>query len=144
MSMEPIQIVIDTNIVVSAARSRRGTSFELLSMLDTGAFKINLSQALILEYEEKLKQLAKPKGPEALALVDRFLDYLISMANTTTVPVSLRDGAHEADQFVLDLAVASRARFIVTYNKRHYVGAGAYGVEAIAPYEFLRFLGDMQ
>ena len=53
--MAPIQVVIDTNVLVSASRSRRGASYRLVRMIGDPRFQINLSCALLLEYEEKLK-----------------------------------------------------------------------------------------
>jgi predicted nucleic acid-binding protein len=45
------------------------------------------------------------------------------------------------DEFLLELAVASQAGFIVTYNIQYFRGAEAYGVRAITPGEFLRTIG---
>lgn len=48
--------MIDTNVFISALRSRRGASFKLLSLVGSGAFEINLSVPLILEYESVAKR----------------------------------------------------------------------------------------
>lgn len=48
------QIVLDTNVIYSALRSRRGASFRLLSLLDSARFEINLSVPLVIEYEDVL------------------------------------------------------------------------------------------
>jgi len=42
------RIVLDTNVLVAAARSRRGASFRVLSLVGTGRFEIALSVALVL------------------------------------------------------------------------------------------------
>jgi predicted nucleic acid-binding protein len=47
--MEKPDIVIDTNVVVSALRSRRGASHRLLLLVDSGKFQTNLSVPLFLE-----------------------------------------------------------------------------------------------
>ncbi|MGI9175166.1 MAG: PIN domain-containing protein [Rhodothermales bacterium] len=47
--MSTTQIVIDTNVTVAGLRSRRGYAFQLLSLVDTGHFEINLSVPLVLE-----------------------------------------------------------------------------------------------
>jgi predicted nucleic acid-binding protein len=51
--------------------------------------------------------------------------------------VALRD---PGDDFVIELAVASRAQFIVTHNVRDFVGAREYGIHVIRPHELLRIL----
>ena len=48
------QVVIDTNVIVAGLRSRRGSAFQLLTLIDTGQFDIHLSVPLVLEYTEVL------------------------------------------------------------------------------------------
>ena len=48
--------VLDTNVIVSALRSRRGPSFRLLSLSGSGRYEICLSVPLVLEYEEVLQR----------------------------------------------------------------------------------------
>jgi predicted nucleic acid-binding protein len=43
------QVVIDTNVLVAALRSRRGASFRLLDLLEDPRWQANLSVALALE-----------------------------------------------------------------------------------------------
>mgnify|MGYP000367823680 CR=1 FL=1 len=42
------QVVIDTNVIVAGLRSRRGSAFQLLSLIGTGQFDIHLSVPLVL------------------------------------------------------------------------------------------------
>ena len=42
-------VVIDTDVIVSALRSNAGVSFILLSLIDSGKFKINISVPLNLK-----------------------------------------------------------------------------------------------
>ena len=49
--MEKFSIVIDTKVIISALRSRRGASFKLISMLKQDTFHFNISVPLVLEYE---------------------------------------------------------------------------------------------
>ncbi|HEX9731443.1 MAG TPA: PIN domain-containing protein [Thermoanaerobaculia bacterium] len=48
------QIVIDTNVFISAQRSRRGAASKLLSLVGTGLFEVHISVPLVLEYEDVL------------------------------------------------------------------------------------------
>jgi len=50
------QVVIDTNVLVAALRSRRGASFRLLDLLGDPRWQANLSVALALEYEQVAKR----------------------------------------------------------------------------------------
>ena len=53
-----VQIVIDTNVRVAAARSNAGASFELLRLYAAGdtRWQWNISTALLIEYEAVLKR----------------------------------------------------------------------------------------
>ncbi len=48
------QVVIDTNVIVAGLRSRRGSAFRLLTLIDKGQFDIHLLVPLVLEYTEVL------------------------------------------------------------------------------------------
>jgi len=56
--MKRYQIIIDTNVLVAALRSKQGASYRLLELLRNGdnRWQINVSTALILEYEAVLKR----------------------------------------------------------------------------------------
>lgn len=74
------QIVIDTNVLVSGLRSRRGYAFRLLQRVGTGAFEINLSVPLVLEYESVLlRELSNLTVPAAV--VEDVIDYHCAVAN---------------------------------------------------------------
>jgi predicted nucleic acid-binding protein len=46
------------------------------------------------------------------------------------------------DDFVLELAVESRADFIITFNTRDFAGAERFGIRVLSPREFLAIMGD--
>src|SRR5688572_19666757 len=56
------RIVLDTNVLVSAIRSRRGASFKLLSLVGRGRFLSCVSVPLVLEYEDAMKRFAASFG----------------------------------------------------------------------------------
>ena len=46
------------------------------------------------------------------------------------------------DDFVLELAVESRADFVITFNTRDFAGAERFGVRVISPREFPAIIGE--
>ena len=50
-------IVIDTNVFISALRSKKGVSYSLVMAIGSGLFDMNISVPLILEYEGTAKRL---------------------------------------------------------------------------------------
>lgn len=136
------QIVIDTNVMVSAARSKRGASYVLLSMLPDGRWEMNVSSALLLEYEARLKSEMLRQGRD-IKVVDGFLDYVASIANRRNIFFLLRPVLPDLkDDFILELAVAARAAYIVTYNKKDFGKARDYGIVPVTPGEFLKLLEE--
>jgi predicted nucleic acid-binding protein len=50
--------------------------------------------------------------------------------------------ADPKDDFVLELAVESRADFLVTFNIRDFAGADRFGVRVVTPRESLATIGE--
>ncbi len=143
--MKIYQVVLDTNVLVAAFRSKQGASFRLLRLFIDGdpLWQINVSTALVLEYEAVLKRERHRQGKE-MFLVDAFLDDLIARANRCSIFFLLRPYLRDAnDDFVLELAFASDTEYIVTYNTKNFTQAKQIGVKVVTPYEFLRILGEI-
>jgi len=138
-----LQIVLDTNVLVSALRSRRGTSFLLLSRVgrpDAG-FELNLSVPLVFEYEDVLQRQQRTLGLTASDVAD-VLDYLCAVARHREIYFLWRPALRDPrDDMVLELAVEAACDFIVTFNARDFVGAERFGVRVITPQGLLRQLG---
>lgn len=52
--MKIYQIVVDTNVILAGLKSNLGASFKLLTMMNNTYFQVNISAALILEYEKEI------------------------------------------------------------------------------------------
>jgi predicted nucleic acid-binding protein len=110
-------------------------------LVGTGQFEINLSVPLALEYEEIAKRQADELGL-SLRAIDDILGYMCSVAIRHSIHYLWRPLlADSKDDMVLELAVAGRCEYIVTYNERHFRGAEQFGVRAISPQELLEKIG---
>lgn len=137
------QVVIDTNVLVAALRSKRGASHRLLSLIGDGRWQMNLSVPLFLEYEDVIKRQGSELSLNAQE-IDDILDYICAEANLREIfylwrPV-LRD---PKDDFILELAVESQSDYIITYNVSDFAGAEKFDVKIITPQNFLRKLGEI-
>jgi putative PIN family toxin of toxin-antitoxin system len=137
-----LEVVVDTNVVYSALRSRLGASHRLLKEIGVNsAFRIHLSVPLVLEYEEVLK-----RSSHTLALthsdIDDLLDYLCSVAGLHTVFYLWRPFLPDPDDdMLLELAVEANCSRIVTYNVKDFLGIDRFGVTAVTPQQFLQAIG---
>lgn len=139
--MRVYEIVIDTNVWIAALRSKRGASYKLLSLIDSGKFVVNVSVPLVLEYEETAKRLI---GEIALTEqdIDEILDYICRVAHHRKIHYLWRPFLSDpADDMVLELAVTAECDFIVTFNQSDFRGIEQFGLAAITPQEFLRVIG---
>jgi putative PIN family toxin of toxin-antitoxin system len=140
--MKTLQIVIDTNVLVSALRSNRGASFRLLRLLGDSRFEISVSVPLVIEYEKAAKRTVRRGGLSARD-VDGILDFICAVARHREIYYLWRPFLRDPkDDMVLESAVAGGCDFIVTYNQRDFTGAEEFGIGVLTPKEFLHRIGD--
>jgi len=136
------RIVMDTNVLVAGLRSRNGASFRLLTLVDARKFELAVSVPMVLEYEAASKRQLRTPGLSA-SHVDAVIDYLCRVASHHKIYYLWRPFLRDPkDDMVLELAVGSDSRFIVTHNTRDFAGAGQFGVRVLTPREFLREIGE--
>ena len=136
-TMEPIQIVLDTNILSAALRSNLGASFQLISLIDKGQFEINLSVALVLEYESVLLRQRHLFGLTQTD-IEIFLDYLCKVGHCHDIYFLWRPYLPDPkDEMVLEVAVRANCSQIITYNRQDFRNIDRFGVEALTAQEFL-------
>ena len=135
--MSKVQVVIDTNVFVSALRNDTGASFFLLTLVGKNEFEINLSVPLLLEYEAVSRRHLKQTNLKVTDLND-ILDYICSASNRHKINYLWRPFLNDPkDDFVLELAVKSKSRYIITFNKKDFTNISIFGVTAMTPWEFL-------
>jgi putative PIN family toxin of toxin-antitoxin system len=141
--MKTFQIVLDTNVLVSALRSKRGASFRLLRLLEDSRFEINVSVPVVIEYEKAAKGTVRRGGVSAQG-IDDILDFICAVARHRKIYYLWRPLLRDPkDDMVLELAVAGGCDFIVTYNQRDFIGAEEFGIGVLTPKEFLHRIGDL-
>jgi len=137
------QIVIDTNVLVAALRSRRGASYRLLQMLGSGRFDLHVSVPLVLEYEAVARRLIV-RIPLTGAEIDDVIDYLCQIASHWKIYYLWRPRLRDPkDDLVLELAVTAGCDYIVTFNRRDFPEAARFGIQAGTPREFLQKIGEL-
>jgi putative PIN family toxin of toxin-antitoxin system len=133
-----INIVLDTNIIVSGLQSNKGASFKILSLVNKDIFKINLSTPLVKEYEYVMKKLDILDNDKR----ETFLNYICSVGNKHSIFYLWRPFLKDPeDDFILELAVKSSS-IIITHNIKDFKNSDKLGIKAITPQEFLLMIGD--
>ena len=138
-----MKIVIDTNVLVAALRSRRGASFKLVSALPSDKFAIAISVPLVFEYEDAMKR------PESSAIAEQdigdFVDFLCEIGHHQEIFFLWRPYLPDpSDDHVLEVAVAAGCDAIVTYNKRDFKDIERFGLRVLDPKELLTEIGVIE
>ena len=138
-----IKIVLDTSVLVAAARSRNGASFALLASLPHPHFQICLSVAVYTEWQAVLTRSEHlPPGADANAALG-FLRYLVSLAHLQDIHFLWRPFLRDPDDdMVLECAVAAGCTYIVTHNIKDFRRTEQLGVRAVTPAQFLQILKE--
>ena len=143
--MSHLSVVLDTNVLVAAVRSRDGASFALLSKLGDRevAFRPVVSVPLVLEYEDALLRSLEA-SPLDEGDIAGLLDFICSVAKHQEIFYLWRPLLRDpGDDHVLEVAVAASADYLVTYNVDDFTGAETVGVRLITPQQLLRKLEEI-
>ena len=132
-----IRAVIDTNVLVSAMISSAGNEALVVMAINQGLVVPCLSIEVIQEYSDVLR---RPKFSFSAGEVRALLDLLRSCGSLNdSVP---RPGASpdpDDDKFIA-CALAGKADFLVTGNKRHFPQNKYGGVIVVNAAELLEFV----
>lgn len=136
-------IVIDTNVFITALRSRRGASYKLLFETIREKYELNISPALIFEYESIAKrELHNLKISKEQ--IGSILDMICAISNKCEIFFLWRPQLKDPkDDHILELAIESQSKYIITYNKRDFKGVDKFGIEVLTPKEFLEIIGEL-
>ena len=133
--------VLDTNVLIAAARSSLGASFALLQAVRERRFVALVSVPLMLEYEAVL---SRPEhlaaGSRTAESVVKFLDAFCLLATPVHLHYLWRPQTRDpADEMVLETALNGGAHALVTLNERDFATAAAnFKLKLKKPGEFLR------
>ena len=115
--MLALRLVIDTNVVVSAALKPDGLQRTVLLLAITKPARLYVSAPILDEYRNVLKrrELRIRKG-----LRRQFLQLIENRAHVVIPRRRLNVTADEDDNIFLECADAARADYLVTGNQRHF------------------------
>ncbi len=135
-----MKVVVDTNIWISALISKDGSSREIIRQALKEKISPQISTTLFLEYEavmkrEKIQKLCSLYVEEQNELFQAFL----STCQWNEIFYLWRPNLEDKnDDFLIELAVASNSRVIITDNTKDIAfGELHFDIEVLTPKQFL-------
>ena len=115
--MIPLRLVIDTNILVSAALKPEGVQRTVLLLAITKPARLYVTDAILTEYREVL---ARPELRIRKGLRLQLLQLIKNHAQVVKPTRPLHAAKDPSDDKFLECADAARADYLVTGNQRHF------------------------
>ncbi len=129
-----MNVVLDTNAIVSGLLKPFSPCGELLRMVSSGELTLCLDARLLGEYAEVLR---RPRFAFDGELVSALLDQTFHagiLVSASPLVASLPD---PDDVAFLEVAIAGNAECLITGNLKHYPSSSRQGITVLSPRDFL-------
>jgi len=115
--MLPLRLVLDTNIIVSAALKPSSLPRTVLLIALTRPARLYISDPILSEYRDVL---SRPELRIRKPLRIQFLDLLRNRAHLISPTSRIQVASDPHDNIFLECADAARADYLITGNPRHF------------------------
>lgn len=115
--MIPLRLVIDTNIIISAALKPDGLQRTVLLLAMTKPARWYVSRPILLEYQDVL---SRPELKIRRGLRQELMQLVRSHSHSVAPKRQLHITADAGDNKFLECADVARADYLVTGNQRHF------------------------
>jgi putative PIN family toxin of toxin-antitoxin system len=117
-----IKIVVDTSVFISALIGSKESSRELIRRCLTGEYQPLMGNALFCEYESVMQRDAiLTKCPLTSLEISDFLNAFMNVSQWISIYYLWRPNLiDEADNHLIELAIAGNARIIATNNVKDF------------------------
>jgi len=115
--MIPVRLVLDTNIVVSAALKPAGLQRSVFLVAITRPARFYVSDPILSEYQEVL---ARPELAIRRGLRQQFMQLIRNRSHLVRPFRSIHVAKDPEDNKFLECADSARADYLVTGNQRHF------------------------
>lgn len=133
-----MRVLIDTNVLVSAALNAKGTPF--IAYIKAATYP---NHGLICEQNvDEIKRIFNKKFPEKIAALDRFLS--LALMTLELVPVPMNEKMAESqirdvdDRPILRAAIEAKADVLLT-GDRDFLESGVKNPMIMTPTEFVEY-----
>ena len=135
------KVFLDANVIFSAVYSETGGSAYILELAKKDRIKLYSSRLAIKEAERNLREKAKAEA--VLKFYDLLSEIHIELVDVSRAKAkeSFSDLVGEKDSPILASAIASKANFLITLDKKHFLNQKVLNanltVKIINPSQFI-------
>jgi len=133
-----MKITVDTNFLISATQWDNSVAHKLLMKLIKVDTEIFTTKDIIEEFIEILERDFKHTKEEANSTVEKILPLMKLIESKEKLDVIKND---PDDNKIIECAVASNSKYVITYDKKHLLVLKEYkGIKIITPEELIKIL----
>jgi len=144
MRKQKPKVFLDTSALIAGIASSKGAARAVLQLAEIGLIDVFVSRQVIVEADRNIED----KLPEMLNEYRKFMEFL--------APVLIDDPPqreikrfltliHPDDAPILAAAVNAAADFLVTWDRKHFIGKNIHvhsSLKIVTPGEFLRYFRE--
>jgi uncharacterized protein len=131
-----MNIVLDTNVLVSGLLTPFGPSGEIVRLVSAGALVVQYDARILLEYRDVL---FRPKFQFDRQAIDVVLDYIRHSGQAVCAQPLHQRLPDPDDEPFLEIAVSGQATGLITGNQKHFPKHLRQNVTVFSPAEFIDF-----
>lgn len=129
-----MNVVLDTNVLVSGLLSPFGPPGEIVRMVSSGEVALCLDARILSEYEDVLSRPRFAFDPDAVGALLDLIEHQAHLVASSPLPEALPD---PDDGPFLEVAAACRADCLITGNLAHFPECSRHGVVVMSPAAFI-------
>jgi len=142
--MKRFRVILDTNVVLAAMRSRTGASYRLLATVGHARWQSVVTPALMYEYEDVARRPGAAPGLSGQDITN-ILDMIYRESHRQFVWFTWRPlSADPGDDAILEAAIAGRCDYVVSFNERCLRVIREFGIEVLRPLNLLKLIGEIK
>jgi uncharacterized protein len=129
-----MKIVLDTNVLVSGLITPFGPSGEIVRMIFPGELVLHIDARILSEYQYVLHRPKFKFNNDHINLLLDFMKQYGQFVSSSPLQNPLPD---PDDEPFLEVAIAGRAKALITGNSAHFPTSLREGIKVFSPAEFI-------
>jgi len=144
MRKQRLKVFLDTSALITGIASSRGDARAVLQLAEISLIEVFVSRQVIVEADRNIGE----KLPEMLNEYREFIDLLAPVLVKDPSPRDVKrflTVIHPDDAPILASAVISDADFLITWDRKHFIGKNIHvhsNLKIVTPGEFLKYFRE--